>query len=381
MMKMNKLLLYIFLVFITLASTAQNKADTTLTPIPDVIITTNGNLFQCKITEVNDKLVKYNLLNQEPGSQRKDILRNEVYAIAYGNGIAMILTPKLNTSAAGGAALNELAQKKADSILRINRDALIKTNGNLFHCNVVEVNDSVVLYKFPDTDTTGQIHKVPRSEVYTIAYGNGNSQVITPELMGQEAYMNPYKGTCEGWQTFKQNLGKGSLNIGIGFVDFYSPLKDVKSFTDNKTMPTIAAGYTFRIKNKLKAGIQLGLGGNELSKTGVSEYDQIKLSNTIKESFLVVGLYARYNILDGMIRPYVKGGIDFIGVFMTTTSETQSLDGSSPSLKTIVHQSGIKPGLILRGGLEIMFGDTFGIYGDFGTGLSLAQVGVIFNFE
>lgn len=377
---MNKIVLFICLAFISLTSVAQQKADSSLTSVPDVIITTNGNLFQCKIIEVNDKLVRYHLLNQEADVQVKEVPRNDVYAIAYGNGIAMIITPKLNTSEVYNSTINSLAQKKADSILRSNRDVVIKTNGNVFHCNIVEVNDSLVIYKFPDTDTTGQKNTVPRSEVYTIAYGNGTSQVITPELMGQEAYMNSYKGTCQGWETFKSNLGKGSINIGIGFVDFYSPLKNVKSYTDKKTMPSVAAGYTFKIKRKLKAGIQLGIGGNELTKTAESEYDQVKVSNTIKESFLVVGLYGRYDILDGMIRPYIKGGIDFIGVFMNTTSVSQSLDGSSASLKTIVEQSGIKPGLILRGGLEIMFSDVFGIYGDFGTGLSLAQVGVTFNF-
>jgi hypothetical protein len=379
-MKMNKLILFIFLAFITLTAAAQTKVDSTLATIPDVIIYTNGNLFQCKILEVNDKRIRYKNPGQDTIGPVKDILRSEVYAIAYGNGIAMVITPKLMANEAYNSTINALAQRKADSILRSNRDVVIKTNGNLFHCNIVEVNDSLVVYKFPDKDTIGQKHNVPRGEVYTIAYGNGISQVITPELMGQEAYMTPYKGTCEGWDTFKKNLGKGSVNIGIGFVDFYSPLKNVKSYTDNKTMPSVSASYTFRIKDKLKGGIQLGVGGNELSKSGVSEYDQVEVRNTIKESFLVVGLNCRYDILDGMIRPYVKGGIDFIGVFMTTTSESQSLDGSSASLKTIVDQSGIKPGLILRGGLEIMFSDTFGIYGDFGTGLSLVQLGVAFNF-
>jgi hypothetical protein len=145
-------------------------------------------------------------------------------------------------------------------------------------------------------------------------------------------------------------------------------------------MPTVFAGYTFSVKGRLKAGVHIGIGGNDLSKSGVSEYDQVAVSSKIEESFLVVGLYCRYDILDGMFKPYVKGGLDFIGVFMTTTSETQSLDGSSASLKTIVNQSGIKPGLILRGGMEVMFGDNFGIYGDAGTGLSLVQVGVLFNF-
>jgi hypothetical protein len=380
MKKMNKLVLFIFLAFMTLTLVAQKKADSTLASVPDVIINTNGNLFQCRIVEVNDSLVRYKLPAQDTTGKVNNVLRSEVYAIAYGNGIAMIITPKFMGKEAYNSTLNALAQKKADSILRNTRDIIIKTNGNLFHCNIVEVNDNLVVYKFPEKDTIGELHNVPRAEVYTIAYGNGFTQVITPELMGQEAYMNPYKGTCEGWDTFKRNLGKGSINIGIGFVDFYSPIKNADSFTDNKTMPSISAGYTFRIKGKLKAGIQLGIGGNELTKSGVSEYDQVAISSKIEESFLVVGLYCRYDILDGMFKPYVKGGLDFIGVFMTTTSETQSLDGSSASLKTIVDQSGIKPGLILRAGMEVMFGDNFGVYGDAGTGLSLVQVGVLFNF-
>jgi hypothetical protein len=381
MKKMNKLVLVIFLAFITLTAVAQKKADSTLTNIPDVIINTNGNLFQCRIVEVNDSLVRYKLPDQDSTGKIRNVVRGEVYAIAYGNGIAMVIKPKLMGKEANYSTINALAQKKADSILRSTKDVIIKTNGNVFHCNIVEVNDSLVMYKFPEKDTIGQLHDVPRGEVYAIAYSNNFTQVITPELMGQEAYMTPYEGTCEGWDIFKQNLGKGSINISVGFVDFYSPIKDAKSFEDNKTMPTAFAGYTFRVKGKLKAGVHIGIGGNELSKSGVSEYDQLKVSMKIEERFLVVGLYCRYDILDGIIKPYVKGGLDFIGVFMTTTSETQSLDGSSASLKTIVNQSGIKPGLILRGGMELILGNKFGIYGDAGTGLSLVQLGVLFNLE
>jgi len=381
MMKMSKLILFIFLAFITLTAVAQKKADSTLTGIPDVIINTNGNLFQCRIVEVTDSLVRYKLPDQVTTGQVNDVLRSEVYAIAYGNGIAMVITPEFMGKEAYDSSLNALAQKKADSILRSTKDVIVKTNGNLFHCNIVEVNDSLVVYKFPETDTIGQLHNVPRGEVYAIAYNNNFTQVITPELMGQEAYITPYKGKCEGWDTFKKNLGSGSINIGIGFVDIYSPIKDVNSYDDNKTMPSVFAGYTFRIKGHLKAGVHLGIGGNELSKSAVSEYDQLKVSQKIEESFLVVGLYCRYDILDGMIKPYVKGGLDFIGVFMNTISESESLDGSSASLKTIVDQKGIKPGLILRGGIELILGNKFGIYGDVGTGLSLVQVGVLFSLE
>ncbi len=381
MMKMNKLVLFIFLAFITLTAVAQKKADSTLTSVPDVIINTNGNLFQCRIAEVNDSLVRYKLPNQDTTGQVNNVLRSEVYAIAYGNGIAMVITPELMGKEAYNSSINALAQKKADSILRSVKDVIVKTNGNLFHCKIVEVNDSLLVYKFPGTDTIGQLHNVPRGEVYAIAYGNNIAQVITPELMGKEASIYPTAGNCEGWQSFKKNLGNGSINIGIGFVDFYSPIKDAKSFDDNKTMPTVFAGYTIKVKGHLKAGVHIGIGGNELTKSGVSEYDQLKVSTKIDESFLVVGLYCRYDILDGMIKPYLKGGLDFIGVFMTTTSESESLDGSNASLKTVVDQSGIKPGLILRGGMELIFGNKFGIYGDVGTGLSLVQVGVLFNLE
>jgi hypothetical protein len=66
---------------------------------------------------------------------------------------------------------------------------------------------------------------------------------------------------------------------------------------------------------------------------------------------------------------------------MVTTSEAESLDGKTASLNTVVHQSGIKPGLILRAGLDMYFGEKFGIYADVGTGISLVQVGVLFSLE
>jgi opacity protein-like surface antigen len=212
-----------------------------------------------------------------------------------------------------------------------------------------------------------------------VAYGNGLAQVLSPELMGKEADI--YVEEKTGWNNFAGNLGKGSISVGIGFLDAYSPIKNSDSFEDNQSMPKIFAGYTFEIKKKLKGGIHIGIGGNELSKSAVSEYDQLKISTEIDESFLCVGLFARYNFTEGIFRPYVKGGLDFIGVFMTTTSVAESLDGSTQSLKTEVDQSGIKLNPILRAGLDFTLGNRFGLYGDVGTGLSLVQVGVLFNLE
>jgi hypothetical protein len=276
--------------------------------------------------------------------------------------------------------LSAYAQNNADSAQVDARDVIIKTNGNLFQCQVTEVNDSLVIYKRPAENSAAQMNNVPRSEVYAISYGNGLAMVITPELMGKKADIYPEAG-CEAWDTFKKSLGAGSLSIGIGFVNFYSPIKDWKEYEDNNVMPSLFAAYTFRLKKSLKAGIHVGVGGNDLSKSGESAYDKVRVSNKIDQRFFNLGLYGRWDPLNGAFRPYVKAGVDFFGVNMVTTSEATSLDGSEQSLKTVVHQSGIKPGLILRGGLELHFGNTFGIYGDAGTGLSLVQVGVLFNFE
>jgi hypothetical protein len=273
------------------------------------------------------------------------------------------------------------AQQEADSTAAPARDVIVKTNGNMFHCSILEVNDSLVNYTLPDMDTTGQVNKVSRGEVYAIAYGNGLATVITPELMGKEANIYKKEKCCENLSAFKKNLGSGAINVGVGFVDQYSPLKDTKSFEDNKTMPKIFVGYTFKINSFLKGGIHIGLGGNELSKSGTSEYDQVMVSADIEETFINVGLFCRYDILKGAFKPYVKAGVDFMGINMVTTSEAVSLNGSGSSLKTVVHQSGIKPYMILRAGLDVYFSDLFGIYGDVGTGLSLVQVGILINLE
>jgi hypothetical protein len=381
-MKMYKTLLFCVLLSLSLAGFAQNAADTIHPGIPDLIIRTSGIMFQCKIVEVNDTLVKYMLSDQGTTGKVSNIARDEVYAISYGNGVALIMTPRLMGKDLYSATIDKLAKAKADSLFQnIVQDVVIKTNGNLFHCWITEVNDSVVLYRFPETDTTGQMHKIAKKEVYAIAYGNNLAYIVTPELMGQPAPKSEAPASCEGLQNFKKNLGKGSINVGIGFVDFYSPIKDASSYEDTKTLPTVFAGYTIKLKGHWKAGVHLGVGGNELKKSAVSDYDQLKISANIDEKFLVVGLYGRYDILDGMFKPYLKGGVDFIGTFMTTTSEITSLNGSNASLNVVANQSGIKLGLILRGGLEVYFGDNFGIYGDVGTGLSLVQFGVVFNLK
>ena len=276
--------------------------------------------------------------------------------------------------------LSVIKPKQAETVISISPDVIVKTNGNLFQCKIVEVTDIEVKYKLSVKDTSGTLLNVPRSEVYAIAYASGIAMVITPELMGSKADIYP-QDYCEAWDNFKKSLGQGSINVGIGFVSFYSPIKNADSFEDEQTMPSVFAGYTFRIKGKLKGGVHLGFGGNELSKTVESQYDQMRISSEIDENFICVGLFGRYDILDGAIKPFVKAGIDFIGVNMTTTSMAESLDGKTASLNTVVHQKGIKPGLILRAGLDMYFGNKFGIYGDVGTGLSLVQVGLLFNLE
>ncbi len=276
-----------------------------------------------------------------------------------------------------------VVKSKPDTLTKIiflSPDIIVKTNGNMLQCEIVEVNDSAVVYHALPKDTTRKNLIVPRNEVYAISYRNGVAMVLTPELMGKKADISP-GSECAGWEKFKENLGNGSINVGVGFVSFYSPVKNTDSYKDEQVMPSVFAGYTFSIKGKLKAGAHIGVGGNELTKSGESEYDQLKVSSTVEEGFFLLGLFARYDIIDGPIKPFIKGGLDFIGVNMITTSEAISLDGKTASLKTVVHQRSIKPGLILRAGLDLYFGNKFGIYGDVGTGLSLVQVGVLFNLE
>jgi hypothetical protein len=279
------------------------------------------------------------------------------------------------------SSLISFSQEEKNASVPVAGDVIVKTNGNMFRCSVMEVNDSLVKFTLPTNDTVVKILDLPRNEVYAISYGTGPATVITPELMGKEANIYTVDTGCDAWQAFADNLGNGALNIGIGFVNFYSPIKDWKSFDDNNVMPTVTAGYTFKIVKSLKGGVHLCVGGNDLSKSGESEYDQIKVYTEIDQKFFNLGLYCRYDLLKGIFKPYVKAGVDFFGLNMVTTSEATSLSGNEHSLKTVVHQSGIKPGVILRGGMDIYFSKLFGIYGDAGTGLSLVQVGVLFNFE
>jgi hypothetical protein len=276
--------------------------------------------------------------------------------------------------------LSSFSQQGADSIRVIPRDVIIKTNGNMFQCSIIEVNDTAIKYKTPAGDTAAIIQSVARGDVYAISYNNGVAMVITPELMGKKAGIYPEQ-ECESLKTFRKNLGSGAINVGFGLVDFYSPLKNVSSYEDTKVMPSAFVGYTFKFNKWLKAGVHIGVGGNNLTKSGESQYDQVKISAEIDERFICLGLFARYDFLKGIFKPYVKAGVDFIGVNMVTTSESTSMTGSESSLKTVVHQSGIKPALILRAGMDLYFGEKFGIYGDVGTGLSLVQIGLLFNLE
>lgn len=99
-----------------------------------------------------------------------------------------------------------LQPKNADTVVKIfviSPDVIIKTNGNMLQCKIVEVNDSLIRYRSDPKDTSNKFQDVSRSQVYAIAYGNGPSMVITPELMGKRADIYPEAG-CAGWDKFKQ---------------------------------------------------------------------------------------------------------------------------------------------------------------------------------
>lgn len=280
-------------------------------------------------------------------------------------------------------ALSVKAQEK-DSISAT--DIIIRVDGSIIYGKVLEVNQDQVKYRKNDIPDGPEV-TLPRKQVYLISYSNNTKQVITPVFgkrkLDEPAFdANSLESTADSdtTQNLKYNIAHGDIRVGMGFSRAYSSFKGVDDFTKEASAPSLFATYQFRYNRFLKAGVSLGYASYNYGYTRSSDYDGIDISQSIKESIIAMGIYGRYDLMNGFVKPYLLLGMNFNYTSATMKGDIFFRDEGKHVLTTS-GINGFKTEIVARAGVDVMISQQFGLYLDLGTGLSLVQIGAIFSLK
>ncbi len=281
------------------------------------------------------------------------------------------------------SAFTAKAQEK-DSIT--TTDVIIRVDGSIIYGKVLEVNQEQVKYQKTDL-TDGPTVTLPRKQVYVISYSNNTKQVITP-VFGKRKLDEPAfdenrlesDEVSDTTKNLKYNIAHGDIRVGMGFSRAYSSFKGVDDFSKEASAPSLFAAYQIRYNRFLKVGVNLGYASFNYKYKRSSDYDGIDITQSIKESITTLGLYGRYDLMDGFIKPYLLLGLNFNYNSATMEGDVYFRDEGKHVLTTS-GINGFKNDIVARAGLDAMISKSFGLYFDLGTGTSLIQIGAIFSLK
>jgi hypothetical protein len=265
-------------------------------------------------------------------------------------------------------------------------DVIIRVDGSIIYGKVVEVSQDQVKYQKNDIPDGPEI-TLPREQVYVISYSNNTKQVITP-VFGKRKLDEPAFDAnslesdkeSDATKNLKYNIGHGDIRVGMGFSRAYSSFKGVGEFSKEASAPSLSAAYQIRYNRFLKVGVSLGYASFNYQYDRVSEYDGISISQSINESVASLGIYGRYDLMDGFIKPYLLLGLNFNYTSATLKGDVEFLDEGKHVLTTS-GINGFKNDVVARAGVDFMLSKSFGLYSDIGTGTSLIQIGAIFSLK
>lgn len=281
------------------------------------------------------------------------------------------------------SAFTAPAQEK-DSIS--TTDVIIRVDGSIIYGKVIEVSQNEVKYRKNDIPDGPEI-TLPREQVYVISYSNNTKQVITPVFgkrkLDEEAFDANSMEIDENNDTtknLKYNIAHGDVRVGMGFSRAYSSFKGVDDFSKEASSPSLFAAYQIRYNRFLKVGVNLGYASFNYGYNRTSKYDGIAISQSIEESIVNLGIYARYDLIDRFVKPYVLAGLNFNYNSATMKGDVEFLDEGKHVLTTS-GINGFKNDVVVRVGVDFMISKSFGLYSDVGTGTSLIQIGAIFSLK
>jgi hypothetical protein len=276
------------------------------------------------------------------------------------------------------------AQEKRDTTA--TADAIIRVDGSIVYGKVVEVDQKEVKYRINNL-WNGPVITLPRKLVYAISYSNSTTQIVTAKFGAKTTKSPEYdqnklevKNVTDSTNNLGYNIGHGDVKVGLGFSREYSSFSGVKDFSKSASAPSIYVAYQFHYNRFLVVGASLGYASFKYVSNVTSDYDGIAITQNINETIGTLGVYGRYNLMDGFIKPYLLLGLN-INYSQSTLNGDVFFMEDGKHVQTSSGINGFKTNFVARAGVDFMISKSFGLYSDIGTGTSLIQLGVIFSLK
>lgn len=255
---------------------------------------------------------------------------------------------------------------------------IIMRNGDVVFGIPTEISTEYVKYYRTDKPEK-TIYTVKKNTVYAIVHSDKSTEIITP-LPGQNKntdMMDSISLRQARKDTFMYNLTHGLVRAGVGFVQNHGSI-DRSGFSKSGSTGFLV-GYVFPLNRSLKVGAQVAFNNFKYKRSAYSDYDEMQIDQRIKDKIFSPGVFARYDLNNLFIRPYLLAGLALNFYRLKTESVITAGDGRGIQGTGDLH--GSKFDLLLRGGADLHLSSKFGAYGDIGLGLNLIQLGVFFNLK
>ncbi|MCU0357931.1 MAG: hypothetical protein MUE95_10150 [Cyclobacteriaceae bacterium] len=275
--------------------------------------------------------------------------------------------------------LTSIAHAQEEKSTQRGRDVIITTEGQVIQALVIEVNESEIKYQLADMGQMGPTFTIPVNKVYAINYDSGTTQYFTPRLNGKKVTALKTKPDTT-WNYLIGNVSRGVLRIGLGSVKNFSTWNNMDDFSSRNVIPGFTAAYHFQVSRLLQAGSMLSIAEYEYRRTINSTYDNLIIDQRVNENLWALGFFARYELSQTFVRPYIIGGANLVFSNTTVTSDLTS-NILIKSVRSEVPITSFRPAFIFRVGIDMRLSSRFGIYVDVGSGLHLVQNGFIFILE
>ena len=279
-----------------------------------------------------------------------------------------------------------IAQEKGDTLSVT--DAIIRVDGAIVYGKVTEINPTEVkcrLFGVPE----GVVIILPRDQVYAISFSNHTTQVITPRFGTTETKQKPAETGSNAVFTEKAdtsthdlsyNMAHGSLKIGLGFAKEYTSFNGLDVYNNSPNTPSFYMAYQFNFSKRIITGVNFAYASINYTLDESSDYDGVAITKNIEESIVTGGVFGRYDILEGFVKPYILVGLN-INYSNALINGDLYLMNEGKHILTTSEMHGFKPNFVGRVGLDLMITRRLGLYSDIGVGPTLVQVGVIFRLK
>lgn len=265
-------------------------------------------------------------------------------------------------------------------------DVIIKINGDIIYGKVTEVTFELVKYKRTDIPD-GPIYQQLRSEVYAISYRNQLKEILNqgnfmpPITQKTEAPENVIEYDLEKPSILNNtNLQQGEIRLGFGFIPSYSKIDNKDTYDTKLGFPPIVATYLIPYKKSIMVGLQMATGSFIYNRSQYDDYDQTQTQSELKENLFQVTALGKYQFTNSDLRPYGILGFSLNVSSVKTESTLKFIDDDREIfVKSGVRNTGM--GIVARAGLEYSLNKQFGAYTDFGFGVSLLQVGIVYKMN